>query len=354
MSKKHHDYFLYAQDEIDAPMNRWRLFRLRGKDILSPQAQLKLEWIIFYYTIGRGKVVPTAKHFSINPKTLHKWLNRFDEKNLLSLEEHSRTPEKKRTWMVTREEEINIKYLRKKHMTLGKKKLQILYQIEFEKRISTWKIERVVRKYQLYPNKALYNHTLIHRHKNQGKKRIHQLRKETKITQFGELWHVDAVILWWYGKRRIIFTAIDETTRIAFARVYQTNSAVFATDFLKRLVVLSNGTISLIHSDNGSEFGGSFQQACLNLKIPQVYSRAYTPKDNALLERFNRTIQEEWLSFSLQGLDDIIEANRALTDWLIYYNNVRPHQALDYKTPLQYTQDNFFKVLPMWSASTIH
>jgi putative transposase len=353
MSKRHHDYFLYAKDETDAPMNKWHLFRLRGKDILSSSAQLKLEWIIFYHTIGRGKVVPTARHFGINPKTLHKWLNRFDEKNLLSLEEQSRAPEKRRGWMVTHTEENNIKQLRRKYIKLGKKKLQVLYQTKFGIRISTWKIERVVRKHQLYADKEASKHILLRRHKNERKRRIHHLRKDTKITQFGELWHVDAIVLWWYGKRRIIFTAIDETTRIAFARVYKTNSAVFAADFLKRLVVLSNGSISLIHSDNGSEFSGSFKEACAKLEIPQIYSRAYTPKDNALLERFNRTIQEEWLELSVEGLDDISLANQALTDWLIHYNNVRPHQALDYKTPLQYTQDNFFKVLPMWSASTV-
>jgi len=114
--------------------------------------------------------------------------------------------------------------------------------------------------------------------------------------------------------------------------------------------MLSDGTISQIHSDNGSEFAGSFQTACEKLQIRQIYSRAYTPKDNALLERFNRTIQEEWLAISFQGLDDIQTANSDLTEWLIHYNNVRPHQALDYLTPLQYAQENFFKVLPMWSA----
>ena len=344
--------YYFPQKTLVLP-EKWELLRALGKEKLSVSAQLKLEWIIAYHTVFRENVKYTALHFGISRKTLHKYIKRFDEKDLPSLEEHSRAPETKRSWMVTPEEEKRIKVLRATHMTLGKRKLQVLYQQTYGKRISTWKIERVVRKHQLYPDKVQHVRILSHRHKNQGKKRIHQLRQEQSFTQFGSLWHVDAIIIWWYGQRRIIFTAIDEVTRIAYARAYKTNTTGFATDFLKRLLILSNGTVSLIHSDNGSEFDGLFKQACEKLRISQVYSRAYTPKDNALLERFNRTVQEEWLQFSVQGLDDILLTNAELTDWLIYYNNVRPHQALDYKTPLQYAQDNFFKVLPMWSASTI-
>lgn len=353
MKTKFQSYYFFKEKDLPV-LDQWQLLRLRGKDILSSLAQLKLEWIISYHTVFEENATRTALHFGISRKTFHKYLSRFSEKDLSSLEEHSRAPGKKREWMVSLVEEKQIKELRKEYLTLGKRKLKVLYQERYGKIISTWKIERVVRKYQLYADKAQHQHIVQSRHKNQRKQRIHQVRKTKQFTQFGSLWHVDAIIIWWYGQRRIIFTAIDEVTRIAYARVYKTNSAVFATDFLNRLILLSNGTISLIHSDNGSEFDGGFKQACEKLKIHQIYSRAYTPKDNALLERFNRTIQEEWLEFSVQGLDDIQFTNNELTDWLVFYNNVRPHQALDYKTPLQYAQDNFFKVLPMWSASTAH
>src|SRR3989337_1999992 len=53
------------------------------------------------------------------------------------------------------------------------------------------------------------------------------------------------------------------------------------------------------------------------------------------------------------GLDDIDEGNKDFTNWLIEYNNYRPHESLDYLTPLEYAQQNFYKVLPMWSARTI-
>ena len=334
-------------------IRKWDLFRKVGRERLSLAAQLKLEWIIFYHTIGNGKVTPTARHFGISPKTLHKWLNRFDEKNLLSLEEHTRAPQHVRAWMVSGEEESNISSLRKQHMKLGKRKLKVLYKSTYGKDISTWKIERVIRKHHLYPDMKRHQLTIAKRKGAYAKLRIHQIKEKLERTkQYGILWHIDCIILWWYGYRRIIITALDDTTKIAYAHCYPNNTSQTATDFLNRLQMVAGSKIQAIHTDNGSEFAGAFERACQTLSIQQIYSRAHTPKDNAALERFNRTIQEEWLEQSVIGLDDIQTANQDLTEWLIYYNAVRPHQALDYQTPLAYAHEQFFKVLPMWPAST--
>lgn len=124
-------------------------------------------------------------------------------------------------------------------------------------------------------------------------------------------------------------------------------------DFLQRLVYLTNGKLKVIHSDNGSEFAGEFEKACFALGISQVYSMVRTPKDNPALERFNWTLQDEWLSLSEVGLDEIPEANLDLTNWLIEYNFERPHQTLDYQTPIEYAQIYKPEVLPMSPASTV-
>ena len=316
---------------------------------LSPKAKEKLEWIIFYHTVGKESVKNTFSYFGITRKTLHKWLKRFNEKNLLSLEEKSKAPIKKRAWEVTSKEEERIVYLRKSHIKWGKKKIKKLYIKTYKENISTWKIERVVRKWSLFPDKEKYRKYLKIKAKRKEKPLIKNLEKKDS---FGFLWHIDTIIIWWYGVRRVIFTAIEDTTKIAFARVYKTNSSNFSKDFLLRLVYLVDGNVNYIHSDNGSEFEGSFSEACRDLALSQIYSRPHTPKDNPALERFNWTVQDEWLSLSEIGLDDIGAANKDLTTWLIEYNNLRPHETLDYLTPLEYAQENYFKMSPMWSAST--
>lgn len=335
--------------------DKWTLIRKVGQDLLSSSVQLRLEWIISYYSVFDENATLTATHFGISRKTFHKWLGRFDERNLKSLEDKSKAPKTKRDWMVTLKEEGRIISLRKENMELGKKKLKTIYQRDYGEDISTWKIERVIRKHNLYPDKVKYQYQVAKRAKFEAKPkiRIHEIKDSLKeIKEFGFLWHVDAIIIWWYGQRRVIFTALEEITKIAFARVYTTNSSGFAEDFLKRLMYLVEGRVDIMHQDNGAEFQGDFEKACKQLNILQVYSRPHTPKDNPALESFNGIVQREWLSLSKAGLDDILEANQDLAKWLVKYNSYRPHGSLANLTPLEYAYQNFYQVLPMWPAST--
>ncbi|MBI3443692.1 transposase [Candidatus Woesebacteria bacterium] len=319
---------------------------------LSSKAKERLEWMIFYQTVGKGSSRFTANYFGVSEKTFWKWKSRFNPKFIQSLEEKSRAPRTKRTWTVTEAQEGRIIGLRQEHIKYGKKKLKILYEDQFKEQVSTWKIERVVRKHNLYPDPEERKKKLrrLKRRVLRPKVRIHELKN---VFPGITLWHTDSVAIWWYGQRRTIFTAIEDSTKLAFARVYPSASSRQASDFLQRLVCLTNGKLKIIHSDNGSEFAGEFEKACFALGISQVYSRARTPKDNPSLERFNWTVQDEWLSLSEVGLDDINEANLDLTNWLIEYNFKRPHETLDYKTPIQYAQIYKSEVLPMSPAGTI-
>jgi putative transposase len=344
--------FFFPTKKLDIPHKHtlWRKFA----DDLSSEAKLRLEWIIFYETVGMKNASKTAAHFGISRKTFHKWHKRFKEsqEKPSSLENLSTAPKRRRSWEVTREEEYRVIYLRKKHLKYGKRKIKVIYRREYGEEISTWKIERVIRRWQLYPDKVEHTKRLKRkaRRANQSKRLILDVER---TSAFGHLWHIDAIILWWYGARRVIFTAIEDATRIGYARVYTTNSSAYAEDFLKRLMYLVEGKVELMHSDNGSEFLGEFARACEELGIEQVFSRPRTPKDNPYVERFNWTVRDEWLSMSEVGLDNVDDANRDLSEWLIEYNDYRPHDSLDNLTPLEYAQEKVFaKVLPMWSART--
>jgi transposase InsO family protein len=72
-----------------------------------------------------------------------------------------------------------------------------------------------------------------------------------------------------------------------------------------------------------------------------------TPKDNPDNERFNQTLQREFINQGNFSPEPVV-FNQRLTEWLIEYNFNRPHQSLNYKTPMQIS-----KVLPMWSSCTL-
>jgi transposase InsO family protein len=330
--------------------DKWvRLRGVAGRIGLTTKARQRLEWIIFYNTVGKCNVKATAEYFGISRKTLHKYLKRFDEGDLRSLEELSKAPQRTRTWTVTADEEERVIKIRNfSKCKWGKAKIVEKYLEIYEEKISTNKVQKVINKNNLYPDTKERNLRLKRRNRRKKKIYIHTFEKKPFL---GYLWHTDTIIIWWYGVRRVIFTAIEETTKIAFARVYSNSLSRSGKDFLERLIYLSNGQIQNIHHDNGSEFEKDFEKACKDLGINQIYSRVRTPKDNPALERFNWTVQDEWLSVSETGLDDIHDANLDLTNWLVTYNNVRPHQSLDYMTPLAYALKRY-KVSPMWSART--
>lgn len=344
--------YLFIPNDIQIP-DKWSLFRCVGQKTLSDKAKLKLEWIIFYHTVGEENALKTAQHFGVNPKTFHKWKKRFNEKNLLTLEEHSRSPLNTRKWEVSFLEEKHIKKLRRRHMRWGKMKLQRRYYKIYHEYISSWKIQRVIETSHLYFDKTAIQ-------KAERRRKQAQKNRKKRITEFvkkdiiNHLWHVDTVVFTISeGGYRYLLTAIDEVSKLAYARLYTTHSSKQAADFLKRLAYLTEGNIVNLHHDNGTEFELYFKQACETLHIPQWYSRPHTPKDNPVLERFNRTIQEEFVEMVDIGLEDITEFNNRLLPWLIEYNFVRPHEALDYLTPLEYIElhpQN--KVLPMSPSCT--
>lgn len=338
---------LYTRSLIPPPkekplpnVDKWQYYRRIAKKQLSIRAQLRLEWIIFYHTVGKKNISYTAEQFGISRVILHKWLKRFNEKYLASLEECSRKPHIIRDWTITSEEEKAIVQLRSMFIELGRDKLQVLYQTQYGKDISQWKIARIIRKHRLYPKPLKYKRYKQRAKGAQERLRIHRLREEIKaMKEYGSLWHMDTIIHPWYGDRRYIFTALEECTRIGFALVSTQYTSFYTTAFLKRLFAFSQGRIKMLHTDNGAEFQGVFEQTCKIMGIQQIYSRPHTPKDNAKLERFNRTLQREWLDFSVVGLARIEEANKDLAAWLERYNKVRPHAAIGYKTPMQYMEE---------------
>jgi len=329
--------------------SRWRAMAADVK--LSAKAQLRLEWMIFYETAGQKNAYKTAKHFAISAKTFYKWHRRFDKGLIAKLEDESRSPINKRQWEVTIEQQARVRKLRKKYIHYGKHKLKELYKKEYGETVSAWKIERVIRRYNLYPNK-LKQEKLQRKRKSAIKR--NRVQKLNIKEEHWFLFHLDTIVIYWGSVKRYILTAIDHHGKIAYARSYKNKSSRSAKDFLYRLHYLIDAKIANIQTDNGSEFYLEFEQALKELNILHWFSRPKTPKDNSIVERFNQTLEYEWL-YDGNFTTDCNKLNCALTKWLVEYNFHRPHEKLDYKTPLEYFEYTLKSnniLLPMYSART--
>lgn len=134
------------------------------------------------------------------------------------------------------------------------------------------------------------------------------------------------------GNRFYIYTLLDVCSRWAFAWVSQKLSAGRSVSFLHRAKEQASFTFQMLQSDNGPEFSSWFTG---HAGITHRHSRVRKPNDNAHLERFNRTIQEECLYYLKQ---DPRTYQKAINLYLPYYNDERPHLGLDLLTPSQVLQ----------------
>ena len=312
---------------------------------LSREAKRRLAWMDFHRKTGNAAL--TCRHFGISRQCLYKWKRRYNPFHLESLEEQSRRPRRTRQWEVSRTEEFRILALRRAHLRWGKMKLKVLYQQAYGAPISSWKVQRVIEKHLLYfhPKRNLLLQKK--RRANQPKKRITELKKEVRT---GFLVALDTMVKYWAGAKRYILTGIDTHSKIAFARMYVGHGSAHAADFLRRLHYLFEGKIENIQTDNGSEFAKDFHDAAVALELPHYLSRPRTPTDNPFEERFNRTLDEEFIQMG-NMTSDCEAFNRKLTEWLIEYNFKRPHQALGYEVPVEYHY-KYQKVSPMYPSST--
>ena len=93
-------------------------------------------------------------------------------------------------------------------------------------------------------------------------------------------------------------------------------------------------------SDNGSEFSSRnnelshpFERMLKELGVKHRYTRPYRPQTNGKVERFWRSLNEDLIEGTI--FETLEEFKKELEEYLIYYNELRPRQGLNQKTPLQ-------------------
>ena len=339
---------IFGFKRVFTPLDQATRWRKQSKILkLSKQACLRLEWFIYYEGKGGHNASATCRHFGIPGKVFYTWKKRWDGVHLQTLESKSCAPKTKRSKEITGIEEDRIVVLRKAHIRWGKMKLARLYLNIHKERISSWKIQYTIKKYNLYYHPKKNAQIQAKRKRSQSKRRITELKKQPVS---GYLIALDTIVIYWKGTKRYILTAIDTVSKIAFARMYTSKSSANAADFLRRMMYLLDGKALNALTDNGSEFHDLFISACTELDLEHYWSRVKTPTDNPVEERFNKTIKEEFIALG-NMTDDTEVFNRRLTEWLIEYTFVRPHQTLGYDTPWEF-YCNSAKVLPMYSSCT--
>ena len=166
--------------------------------------------------------------------------------------------------------------------------------------------------------------------------------------KLGELGHVDLhqlprdMFLAPPPATAYLISLIDSCSRLAWAEVLHSKKALPVMFKTLKMINTLNVTYGLVFleimSDNGSEFASRnnreehpFEAMLLELGIKHRYTRPYRPQTNGKIERFWRTIDEDVIEGAT--FDNLDHFANELFEYVVYYNNYRPHQAIGGKTP---------------------
>jgi len=308
-----------------------RLARLPAEP--SAEAKRRLDVIRWYEGHG-GRVRLTARHFGFSPDTVSRWVRAYREYGPSGLEKGSRRPKRVRQPETPLVVVQRIQALREQYPSWGREKLRVLLLREgisisaksIDRVIARLKARGVLREPQR-PRKAARPH-------------LKRLRRPPglKVDCPGALVQMDSKqVQPSTGKVVFEFGALDCFTRKRVVALAPRLTSQQGAAFLEKVVASLPFPVRALQSDGGSEFLGEFGKAVSELKLVHYFNRPNYPQGNGRVERSFRTDAEEF--YHVQELPaDLGGLEAALLAWNHVYENVRPHQALGYRTPEEFYQ----------------
>ncbi|WP_114950148.1 IS481 family transposase [Trueperella pyogenes] len=131
-----------------------------------------------------------------------------------------------------------------------------------------------------------------------------------------------------------IHHAVDDNSRLVYSEILENERKETAAGFWGRAHAFFTDAglqVSEVMTDNGSCYRSRAFAAALGPEVKHRRTRPYRPQTNGKVERFNRTMTEEWAYAETYESD---AARVATYDaWLHHYNHHRPHTGIGGLTP---------------------
>ena len=302
--------------------------------VLSREAKVRLAYLDWHRLHG-GNVSRTCRRFGISRPTFYRWQQRYRPDALEVLEARPSTPRRRRRPTWTLDALAEVRALRERYPRWGKDKLVVLLRRDGIP-LSTSMVGRILahlkRRGQLREPKRSVSA------RGRGAVRPYAVRKprDYAVAQPGDLVQIDTLdVRPWPGRTFKHFTARDVVARWDVVALHRSATARTAAAFVERVVAEMPFPVRGVQVDGGSEFMAEFEDTCQRLGLRLFVLPPRSPKLNGAVERAQRTHTEEF--YEVTDAEPSAEALRPeLAAWNHVYNTVRPHQALAYRTPLEF------------------
>lgn len=183
---------------------------------------------------------------------------------------------------------------------------------------------------------------ILKRHHRMVKLKYHRNRRyksipRPRILGPGDLVEIDTIHLFnpISKQKRYMYTVIDLYTRMAYARVYEDLKPGHSIDTITEAEQYFGFKFKTVQSDNGLEFARYFETRLEAKGVKIRHTRLGRPNDNAHIERFNRTIQEECTGSYYLESEPLKKLDNKILNYIDFYNYKRIHLGLEYRTPAE-------------------
>jgi putative transposase len=217
----------------------------------------------------------------------------------------------------------------------GYRKIRAVLKLEYGLLVNNKKVLRLMR---LVGIKSLYPKPNLSKGKRDHQKYPYLL-ENVMIKEINHVWMVDITYLK-IGTRFVYLVAlIDVYSRyiVGWNISFELDTENCLDAFKK---ALKSGTPAIVNSDQGCQFTSEEWIA----ELTKFYVRISMDgkgrcKDNIYIERFWRTIKYE--AYYLNEYESFEELYSGIKNYINFYNDKRPHQSLEYKTPkMLYENEN--------------
>jgi len=191
-------------------------------------------------------------------------------------------------------------------------------------------IKRIRRLLRLMGLEAIYPKPNLSKHQH-----LHQLYpyllNDVTVNRVNQVWSSDITYLPMKAGFLYLVAIIDWFSRYVLAwKISNSLDAMFCVEALEE--ALCSGLPEIFNTDQGSQFTSESHTGILKArKIKISMDSRGRALDNIFIERLWRSVKYEYLYLNAPESGE--ELYHGIKDYFDFYNNIRPHQSLDYKTP---------------------
>ena len=299
----------------------------------TPKAKQRLKILDWHQKHGQNLSL-TARRFGVQRLTLRRWVKKIKLGGIAGLNDRSHRPKHLRTTVTPWETVMAIVELRKQYPAWSKYKIKTLLA-QKDIKVSTGTIGRILKR------RGLINHKISSKRRRAALSPRLRFQKGLKINNPGDLIQIDTKYIMLPGGYKFYqFTAIDVLTKNRILRVYQSQSSRNGRHFLETCLKEFPVKIKAIQTDNGAPFLKEFDQFCKQIKLTHYFIYPHMPKQNTYVEISHGADQREFYQQGnkVKSYDQYPLMQQRILAWQKTWNEVRPHQALNYLTPKAYLE----------------